>query len=114
MHKFTPNCRLKCKSDYDLVFKNACKVVTSGFLILYINNRINIARLGFAVRKKELPRAYQRNRVRRIIKESFRMQHLPPVDIVCLVKPGIAILNNAQMFNELAFIWRKLNTHAMH
>lgn len=108
MYCFKKAHHLRCKQDYDLVFKQACKITTSGFIVLYAQNTLELPRLGFAVHKKKLPQAYQRNRVRRLIKESFRMQQLPAIDIVFLVKHGIENLNNAELFVELYHIWEKI------
>ncbi len=52
----------------------------------------------------------QRNRIKRIVRESFRLnQHdLPAIDMVVMVKSGIDQLNNAEINQELTKIWRKI------
>ncbi|STO63775.1 ribonuclease P [Haemophilus parahaemolyticus] len=57
--------------------------------------RLNTAenpRLGLTVAKKHLKRAHDRNRIKRIVRESFRLkQHeLPNMDFVFVAKGGLA------------------------
>lgn len=56
--------------------------------IYFRDNEIGQPRLGLVVPKKALPRAVDRNRLRRILRESFRLsqEHLGAVDIVIRVK----------------------------
>ncbi|MEY8215135.1 MAG: ribonuclease P protein component, partial [Colwellia sp.] len=67
-------------------------------------------RLGLAIAKKRVKLAVQRNRIKRIIRESFRLnQHeLPPIDMVVMVKSGIDQLDNNVINQELAKVWRKI------
>ena len=68
-------------------------------------------RLGLAIAKKRVKLAVQRNRIKRIIRESFRLnQHnLPPIDMVVMVKSGIDKLDNQEINQQLSKIWRKIN-----
>jgi len=52
----------------------------------------------------------QRNRIKRIIRESFRLnQHdLPAIDMVVMVKSGIDQLENTEINQQLEKIWRKI------
>jgi ribonuclease P protein component len=60
-------------------------------------------RLGLAIAKKRVKLAVQRNRIKRIIRESFRLnQHvLPAIDMVVMVKSGIDQLDNKEINKEL-------------
>ena len=55
------------------------------------------AQLGLAIAKKHCKKAVDRNRIKRIIRENFRIQNLPAQDIVFISKPGIAHSSNAQL-----------------
>ena len=48
---------------------------------------MHTARLGLVVGKRTLPRAHERNRARRVLRETFRRHRagLPPMDIVVQV-----------------------------
>ena len=67
-------------------------------------------RLGLAIARKAAPRAVDRNRIKRLIRESFRhnQQRLPPVDLVFYGMPGLHGMNNEQLRATLAEIWLKV------
>lgn len=67
-------------------------------------------RLGFVLAKKKVRLAVTRNRLRRVVRESFRhnLHALPPVDIIFLAKPGAGDITNAQLRHALEKHWRKL------
>lgn len=48
---------------------------------------MHTARLGLVVGKRALPRAHERNRAKRVLRETFRRRRrtLPPMDIVIQV-----------------------------
>ena len=46
------------------------------------SNDLGMTRLGLIVAKKVLRRAVDRNRAKRVIRESFRRQSLPALDVV--------------------------------
>ncbi|GHE21249.1 hypothetical protein GCM10017767_17700 [Halomonas urumqiensis] len=67
-------------------------------------------RLGLVISKKNLRRAVDRNRLKRIARESVRhRQHqLPDVDIVLLARRGVGELDNDTLFRQLQGMWRRL------
>lgn len=52
-----------------------------------VATRMHTARLGLVVGKRALRRAHERNRAKRVLRETFRLQReaLPPMDIVIQV-----------------------------
>ena len=87
------------------MFQQANKLVTEYFTILYRNNDIMHARLGLALSKKNIAKSHDRNRVKRVLRETFRVQHnLPAVDIIVLAKPGLGKIENSIIsacFNQI-------------
>jgi len=68
------------------------------------------SRLGLAISKKNAKRAVDRNRIKRIIRESFRLNrhNLPALDLVVMAKPITKQAENAQIFESLNQHWNKL------
>lgn len=69
--KFTVAHRLLRKDSFNQVI-HAENVLDECFKVFFIQNEKNIARLGIIASKKLLPKATDRNRVKRIIRETFR------------------------------------------
>nr|WP_242604332.1 ribonuclease P protein component [Legionella birminghamensis] len=90
------------------MFNQANKTVTSDFVILHCKNPEQCARIGFALSKKVVPQACQRNRLKRLLRESFRHSSLPAVDIVILARPGVINSSNETIRTKLGSAWEKL------
>lgn len=77
--------------------------------MLAIPNQKNHARIGLVVAKKNIKLAVQRNRIKRILRESFRLnQHLPAMDIVVLTRPKIDQLDNKSLQSSCEKLFNKL------
>ena len=109
MFDFKRTYRLLKKAEFDQVFECAKKLGTHDFIVLYKKNQFNHARLGFAIAKKTIAKAHDRNRIKRLIRESFRKTKLPAVDIVFLAKHGVSMQNNKHIFSSLDKTWEKLS-----
>ena len=83
---FPRECRLTQKHEYDRVLKSraAIRMSCGCFRVIAVERASGNARLGLIVGKRQLKRAVDRNRVRRVVRESFRNSRmdLPGVDIV--------------------------------
>jgi ribonuclease P protein component len=68
------------------------------------------ARLGIAVSRRVSARAVDRNRIRRQIRESFRLQRpaLEAMDYVVLARPAAATASNAELRDALNQLWQRL------
>lgn len=77
--------------------------------MLFLPNGGPVARLGMAVAKKTLRRAVDRNRVKRLIRESFRFrqQELAGLDLVVMCARGIDLANPQQLRESLSRHWTK-------
>jgi ribonuclease P protein component len=85
---FPKSARLNRPPEFDRVFRTATVRRSQGALRLSaVANRMPAARLGLVVSKRALPGAVQRNRARRVLRETFRQQRatLPSMDIVVQV-----------------------------
>jgi ribonuclease P protein component len=110
MFSFKKEYRLLKKSDYDHVFKQAKKLATSDFTFLYRINEVGHARLGLALSKKVIAKAHDRNRIKRLLRETFRLKKdLPAIDIIVLAKPGIGRASREALLIKLDNTWKKLS-----
>jgi ribonuclease P protein component len=80
-------------------------------------NELDRWRLGLAVSKKVCARASDRNRLKRVIRESFRRLQEPLVaqggiDIVVLPKKDAATMSNTALRNALEQHWARCATFA--
>lgn len=112
MSEFGFNHRLKISSpsDYQRVFAKAIKSGSSAFTILATSNNLDRPRLGLAIAKKHCRRAVDRNRIKRQIRESFRLHKdtLPAVDVVVLAKHPTNKKTNTELANVLNDHWQNL------
>ena len=108
MFAFTKTQRLLKKTDYDHVFEQAKKIVTTEFIILYRENNLGYARLGLALSKKMIAKAHDRNRIKRLLREGFRQTSLPAVDMIFLARQGLAMQTNSGINTKLDKTWEKL------
>ena len=81
-----------------------------GFVIVARANGQGRARLGLAISKRCCSRAVDRNKLKRIARESFRarVSQLPAVDIVVLCAPKAKQLANPELFSGLDRAWQKV------
>jgi ribonuclease P protein component len=108
---FGRNLRLLTAPDYQAVFSQAeFKVSRPQLLILAIRHGNVNPRLGLVIAKKNIRLAVQRNRVKRLIRESFRHhQHLlTGLDIVILARKGLDATDNAATTQLLETLWQDL------
>jgi ribonuclease P protein component len=70
------------------------------------------ARLGMAVSARAAGNAVNRNRLRRLIRESFRMhrEKLPAVDLLVTARAAAAKATNREVFASLESLWQVLGT----
>ncbi len=103
--------RLTQQAEFTRVMGGGAKAVSANFFLLLAKlNEEPKARLGMVVSKKAYRRANKRNRLKRLIRESFRQHHemLPHIDVVVLAKKGHKDVDNSQIFNELNLLWKDL------
>lgn len=107
---FSKALRLQNASEFEAVFsRNQFKVSNRYFLILALPSE-HCSRLGIVVAKKNIPLAVQRNRVKRLIRETFRLSTEIPegLDMVVLVRKGADKLANADIRQNLQRLWLDL------
>ena len=107
MATFTPAQHLTHKIQFDAVYQRGSKLGDSCFLILYKPNGLNHARLGLSVSARTVGNAVNRNRIKRLIRESFRnnSDSMPSVDVVVNTRSGAKTSLNKQLVERLDQLW---------
>jgi ribonuclease P protein component len=108
--RFPKSSRLLTPRDYARVFDDVqIRVPHRNFLILATSNSAGYARIGLVFSKKNLKLAVQRNRVKRRVRETFRLNaELPAVDIVVLGRRGLKEIDNDSLNLLLDDLWLRL------
>ncbi|MCB1758580.1 MAG: ribonuclease P protein component [Gammaproteobacteria bacterium] len=108
--RFDKRYRLADAKAYSRVFARPGRSVDQHFTVLWRANGLNRGRLGLAIAKKSLRLAVDRNRVKRIVRESFRhRQHdFVGVDIVVLSRNGVARAKPEMLWDSLEKHWMRV------
>ena len=106
---FSRELRLLTPIQFNSVFEQPFRASTPEIIILARKNNLEHPRLGLTVAKKHLKRAHERNRIKRLVRESFRLsQHrLPAYDFVFVAKNGIGKLDNNTFAQILEKLWQR-------
>ncbi|CAM3545852.1 ribonuclease P protein component [Halomonas casei] len=90
------------------------KVHGKGMMALVRFSTRGYPRLGLIVSKKNVKRAVDRNRFKRLVRESVRLRqdHLPSVDIVVLARRGVQDIDNDTLHRQLYGMWKRLQRDA--
>lgn len=80
------------------------------FSVRYRDNGLDHARLGLAISKRVSKRAVERNRIKRLVRESFRRirTQLPAVDLLVMGRDQAASLSGPELLAEIDLLWKKL------
>ncbi|OPX19739.1 MAG: ribonuclease P protein component [Desulfobacca sp. 4484_104] len=100
--RFRKSDRLVRRADFERSKTLGQRYHTSHFLVSLVPNQAGQPRLGLVVSKR-LGKAVRRNRVKRLLREFFRLNkaNLPLQDIVIIAKKGASDLTLAEVSAEL-------------
>ncbi|MBU9831346.1 ribonuclease P protein component [Rahnella sp. FC061912-K] len=106
---FPRELRLLTPRHFTFVFQQPQRAGTPQITILGRLNELGHPRIGLTIAKKHVKRAHERNRIKRLTRESFRLnQHaLPAMDFVVVAKKGVADLDNRALTEALEKLWRR-------
>lgn len=108
--QFPQQRRLKTNQEFQQLYRNARRFKGPFFSLLVLTNNLTHARLGMSISKKIARNAVVRNRLKRIIRESFRQsQHnMGNLDVLVLAQPGVGKVANEKLRSSLDKQWEKL------
>lgn len=111
--RFPKSHTLKKKADYTFTRDKPHKISHKYLLILFKPNQDLSARLGLIVGKRVANLAVTRNRIKRVIRESFRVKQkeLKGFDIVVIARQHCDTLSKEELRKGLDKLWEKLITH---
>jgi ribonuclease P protein component len=106
---FPRTARLLTPAAYKEAFASGRRFSGRHLTLVAANNSVSRARLGLAIAKKNLPRALDRNRVKRLCRECFRVhRHLEiALDLIVLTRPSAKTASNAELRTELTELFDK-------
>ena len=110
-HGFPRNARLLNSGDYRRVFAASDRKASHRHvLLLAANNELGYSRLGIIAAKKHIRLATDRNRFKRITRETFRQldSRQASLDVIVLARQGADGLDNTRLSSILRQQWKKL------
>jgi ribonuclease P protein component len=107
---FPRRLRLTRASEFKQVFQDNFRCADACVTILIGRKNGECPRLGFAIARKQVPRAVSRNRLKRLFRESFRKaQHrLPARDLVIMVRRDIVLAGPEQIRATMDQHWNSI------
>lgn len=106
--------RLRRASDFAALRQSSGRLGGRYFLVRHRGNDVGHARLGLAISKRVSKRAVQRNRIKRLVRESFRRHRsrLPALDLMVMARESAVAVPGPQLLAELDALWARLAVDA--
>lgn len=81
-------------------------------MVLARRNTLGFPRLGLAIARKQVRHAVRRNRIKRLIRESFRLhqQELSALDVVVIARRGVDAMAARDVYVVLRRQWAKVRS----
>ncbi len=110
MQRFTKASRLLGSSQFSPVFSQPRYRVSSSTLLVLARLSQQPARLGLVVAKKNVRLAVKRNRIKRLIREAFRVRQteFDTIDMVVLVRSGLDSLSKQEISHQVHQLFDEL------
>lgn len=107
---FPKSYKLVNKAEFKAVFDKSCKVNQKYLLALFLPNSLPHARLGVIVGKRIANKAVTRNQIKRVIRESFRLnqKRLIGLDIIVIARHQCDTLEKTNLRRGIDRLWEKL------
>lgn len=108
---FPASARLRSPREFEAVLAGGRRLNEKWLTAASRANALEQARLGLAISARAVPRATDRNRLKRQARESFRAHRagLPALDVVMLARSGAGSAARAEVGAALERIWQKLS-----
>ena len=110
---FPHTARLTQRREYDHVFQAPERESSDRCFTVLGRCRLQdgAARLGLVIAKRQIRRAHERNRIKRLVRESFRQllaRERAALDIIVIARHAAEEHDNATIARALARHWQRL------
>ena len=108
---FSREKRLLTPRHFKAVFDSPTgKVPGKNLLLLARENGLDHPRLGLVIGKKSVKLSVQRNRLKRLMRDSFRLHQdlLAGWDIVIVARKGLGEIENPELHQHFGKLWKRL------
>ncbi|MFB6421718.1 MAG: ribonuclease P protein component [Candidatus Malihini olakiniferum] len=106
---FPRKLRLLSPHHFTFVFQKPKQASTPQITILGRLNLLGHPRIGLSIAKKNVKHAHDRNRIKRLTRESFRLYQytLPAMDFVVVAKKRVVDLDGYTLTEILKKLWQR-------
>lgn len=110
---FLSKQHIRHASEFDAIFKRGKRVSSGCFVLRYLKIERDYSRLGMVISKRQCALAVNRNRIKRVIREQFRLkQHaLQGIDLVVLLKSSTKKIRDQEQAEWLEKLFSQLIVH---
>ncbi len=110
--RFLSKQHIRHASEFDIVFKQGKRLTEACFVFHYVKTERDYPRLGMVVSKKNCALAVNRNRIKRVIREQFRLnqQAFSGIDLVVALKSPIKTMSDQEQGECIKKLFSQLVT----
>lgn len=114
-HGFARHQRVLNAAGFNAVYALRLRVVDSYFSVNAAPNELGHARLGLSIGSKAVGNSVSRNRVKRLVRESFRHMaaELGGIDLVVGARNGARTAHNARLRESLDGLWKQIRNRCV-
>ena len=107
---FARQQRLLKASEFGAVYARRQRVADGCFTVNFLPNQLGHARLGLSIGAKAVGNSEARNRVKRVVRDSFRQiaAELSGIDLVVGARNGARTAHNARLRECLDGLWKQV------
>ncbi len=113
---FSESWRIRTTDEFRCVYVTRQQVIGRYYLLYYRENEIKHSRLGVVIGKYNVRKAVWRNRLKRVVKEAFRIRKkgLPAFDIVVVAKASSVEAGNKELYQCINKLFTQLERQSKH
>jgi len=110
--RFTKQAKIVKTDDFSSVFNLRNRIAKKHLIMRYRPKEVNVVRLGLIVSKKTAKLAVQRNYMRRVLRELFRLNQyrVPAIDLVVQIQKAFEKSDFIEIKQEFEHLLQQLVT----